>query len=434
MTTVPLGQSVYKRDYAGAPEIALVNRFAESSPSNLREHSTLLTRPGTNQLEDLSGGLNRGNYSKLGMFNSDLFVVNGPSLWRVNKLTGVATQITGTVANSGNPFVTWEKGIGYELMFISDGSTFQYFSEHATGILSLTAGDHIAAGMVIDINGTYYGWSTTVDAGTPNGTSGSPYMAALATAGTPSDNDSQSFANMVLLLNYSGTPGLDFSSNVSGPNPYVSATSQPVTADSMTVTAIDNTPAGNAITTSVFASGGGAIAWGATTLQGGGGTLLRTVTGMGSNEAARACASVSGYVTVSVGNSEKFYWLNPGEVVIDPLNFASKESNPDNILDMLTVGDQVLICGNGSAENWYATGDATAPLAPITGRVYQRGVIEGTPVVVNDAVLLVGNNGVVYSVGYSSGEDAQWGVKRVSTHAIEERIRERLRFEQGIPK
>lgn len=428
MVTVPLAKQAYKRDFAGAADIRLENRFAEAAPTNMREGVALIGRPGTNSLASLAGGGNRGNYTKLGMFGGDLFVVNGQNLWRVNKTTGAATQITGTIANFGNPYVAWMNGIGYQYMFISDGNTVQYFSEHAAGVLTLGAGNHITAGLIIDINGKYFGWSGTVDAGAPAGTSANPYLAKLATDGVdPAANDAQSLANMVLLLNGSGIPGADYSSTAPGPNADVTATS---TETTLVVTAIDGTTAGNAITTSVFA--GAAASWGGATLTGGGGTVLRPVTGMGANESARACAGVSGYVLVSVGNSEKFYWINPGEVTIDPLNFASKESNPDNILDMLTVGDQVLICGDGSAENWYASGDITTPFVPQEGRVYRRGVIEGTPVVVNDSVILVGNNGRVYSVGASGGE-AQWGVKRISTHAIEERIRVRLRFEQGLP-
>jgi hypothetical protein len=199
------------------------------------------------------------------------------------------------------------------------------------------------------------------------------------------------------------------------------------------VQAIDNTAAGNALTISVTVSGGGSLTASGGTLAGGGGTALASVTGMGSGEVAKALAGTSLYVLVSVGNTSKFYWINPGETVIDPLNFASKESNPDNILDMISVGDQVLISGNGSAENWYATGNFTAPFAPVEGRVYQRGIIEGTPVQVNDSVILVGNDGVVYSVGYAFGQTGQWGVHRISTHAIEERIRVQLRREQGLP-
>lgn len=167
------------------------------------------------------------------------------------------------------------------------------------------------------------------------------------------------------------------------------------------------------------------VAFSASTLFGGGVDALQNVA-LPPTEHALTLASVSGYVLVGLVNSQKFYWINPGEIVIDPLNFAEKESNPDNIVAMSTVGDQVVIGGSGSAENWYATGDPTAPFAPIEGRVYARGVVKGTMVPVQEAVIAVGNDGIVYEFGAASG------VKRISDHGIEERIRRQLRREQGL--
>lgn len=427
MVSVPLGVGAYKRTFAGEPEVRLENRYVEKDPSNLREHLTLIGRAGSNLLRALAGGTNRGNYSKAGLFNGDLFVVQGHNLWRVSNIA--ATQITGTIAGDGFPYVTWMKGIGYEYLFISDGSTCQYFSEHAQGVLTLTG--NIQEGMVIRIGDTYYGWSATVDHGAPAGTVANPYWALLAAGGVDTAaNNSQSLANMVLAIMASGVAGADYSGTITTGNTDVF-----VTSDDTTITAVSvlSTAAGNAIVTTTPVDGGASIAWGAATLTGGGGTLLRTVTGLGPDEVAKALATVSGYVTLSVGNRQKFYWLNPGTVVIDPLNFAEKESNPDNILDMLCVGDQVLITGDGSAENWYATGNFDAPFAPIEGRVYARGVIEGTAAVVNDGVMLVGDDGIVYQVGYKSGGEAQWGVHRISNHAIEERVRVQLRREGLLP-
>lgn len=426
MVSVPLGVGAYKRSFAGEPEVRLENRFVEKDPSNLREHITLIGRPGSNSLYTLAGGTDRGNYSKDGLFGGDLFAVKGHNLWRVS--ADAATQITGTIAGDGFPYVTWMKGIGYEFLFISDGSTLQYFSEHAQGVLTLTG--NIQEGMVIRIGSVYYGWSATVEHGAPAGTVSNPYWALLAAGGTSTAaNNAQSLANMVSAIMASGIPG-DYSSTITQTNADVFATS-----DDTTITAISllNTAAGNSVATTCPSDGGGSIAWGATTLLGGGGTALRTVTGADASEAMKALATVSGYVLVSVGNSQKFYWINPGAVTIDPLNFAEKESNPDNILDMLTVGDQVLITGDGSAENWYATGNADAPFAPTEGRVYARGVIEGTAVVVNDGVCLVGDDGIVYQIGYKSGGTAEWGVHRISNHAIEERVRTQLRREGLLP-
>jgi hypothetical protein len=83
-----------------------------------------------------------------------------------------------------------------------------------------------------------------------------------------------------------------------------------------------------------------------------------------------------------------------------------------------------MICGEESTEAWYGTGDADLPFAPQSGRAYARGILDGTPVVVNETVILVGNDGVVYDVGS--------GVSRISHNGIEERIRMLLRSEQGL--
>jgi hypothetical protein len=422
VVAVPLGLDAYKRLSVGTPEVRLENRYVERDPANLREKSALPTRPGATSLDTFAGGIGRGTYSKPGLFNGDLFVVSGSNLWRYDS-DGTQTQITGTIANSGNPYVTWMKGIGYEYLFIADGTNFQYFSEHAAGTLTLSGG--VITSQVIKIGTIYYSWSATVDPGTtPDGTSAKPYLAKLGT-GLTADEDS--LANMVALLNFSGSSGLDYSSSVPGASATVTATS---TETTLVVTAIDNTSAGNSIATTVFS--GSFLAWTGSTLAGGGGTTLRPVTGYDASEVIKSLTSLAGSVLASVGNTRKFYWINPGEVTIDPLNFASKESQPDNILDMLTVGDQALIMGDGSAENWYATGDFDLPFAPVKGRVYQRGVIEGTPVVVDDGVILVGNNGIVYMIGYQVGGEAVWGVHRISTNTLEERIRRQLRYEQGL--
>lgn len=427
MVTIPLGIGAFKRNFAGEPEVVLQNRFVEKNPTNLVDQTALLARAGSDSLVQCAGGTIRGDFSKQGAFGGDLFVTSGHSFWRISTATGLATQITGTIAGDGFPYVTWMKGIGYEYLFISDGATLQYFSEHARGTATLTG--NVQEGMILNINGTYYGWFAAVDAGAPAGTVANPWRVLLASGGvSTAANNQQSLENFVAAINFSGLPG-DYSANLPGPNPVVTAANTEFT---IVFTAIDNTAAGNAITTAVQVSGGGAIAFGAGTLSGGGGTTLAPVTGIPAGEVPKALATISGSVFVSVGNSQKCYFIEPGAVTVDPLNFFEKESAPDNILDMLAVGDQVLIMGNGSTENWYATGNFAAPFAPVQGRVYQRGVVEGTPTGVGDAVCLVGDDGVVYFIGTLAGT-GQFGVHRVSNNGIEERIRTQLRTEQGAP-
>ena len=434
MVTVPLGVGAYKRSFDGTPEIRLVNRYVEKSPTNLREHIALIARAGTNSLAQFSPGPIRANYRKRGLFNGDLFVVSGTSLYRYAADGSGTTSISGTVGGAGFVYATWQKGIGYERLFLSDGIKLQYYNTHAMGVLTLTlnALDGNITNQKIDINGTYYSWSATVDPGTPpNGTSGNPYLALLGAAdpATGTTADSLSLSNMADLLNYAGIPGYTYSSTVPGANIDVTATSDDTT---LTLTAIVDLSPGNSITTTV--PSGSYLAWGHSTLTGGGSQALVNVPLPIGTEAPKALASVSSYVLCSVANTQKCYFIQPGAVTIATLDFFEKESNPDNILDLTTVGDQVFISGNGSTECWYATGNLDAPFAPQEGRVYRRGVIEGTPVIVKDSLIFIGDDGIVYQLNYREyGASAVYGeIVRVSNHGIEERIRTELRRLQGL--
>lgn len=415
MVTIPLGIGAYKRDFAGEPEIQLVNRYVEKAPTNLEEHVALIGRPGTNSLAQFAGGLIRGTYAKTGLFDSDLFVVSGPNLWRYNS-AGVSTQVTGIVYNSGHPYVAWAKGEGYEFMFIADGLLLQYYDggSRATGTMTLTpSSPPDISTQLVQIGTAYFSWSATVDAGSPAGTAAAPWLAKLGA------NDAESLTNLYNLINFAGIPGVDFSTALPGPNLDYKATA--VTALTLTVTSTSPYADGNAIATVVT---GGALAFGAATLTGGDiHTLVEIVTPDGAS--IKALASLASYVLASVGNTRKIFFINPGEVTIDALNFFEKESQPDNVQDMLTLSDQLLIMGDGSTENWYATGDLNLPFTPTKGLAYQRGVLTGTPVVVKDRVLLVGDDSIVYAVGAG-------GVERISDHGIEERIRTQLRREQGL--
>lgn len=422
MVTIPLGVQAYKRDYAGEPQVRLENRFMESNPTNLREKIGLLTRPGTDLLDAFDAGgevaPNRGNFSLKGLFNDDLFVCSGPNLYR-KSADGTKIHITGLLNPGGAITHGWQKGIGYEVLFIADGLLLQYYAggSHATGVLT-----GAVTNQVIQIGTTFYSWNAAVDTNAPDGSATHPWLA------NPGSDPLQAMAN---LLNFDGTRGVDFSTNLGGPNVAVSgAAAGGPPATSLTVTARTDRTTGNAIATLV--NSGSGIAWANATLTGGGTHILTNIPvpdGVG----IKSLTSVSGYVLASVASSQKFFWVNPGELVIDPLNFAEKESNPDNISDMVTIGDQAIICGEGSTENWYATGDFNAPFLPVEGRVYRRGIQEGTAVAVKDSLFLVGNDGVVYSIGYVGGDTSNYGVHRVSTHAIEEQIRITLRQEQGLP-
>lgn len=436
MTSVPLGKGAYERKYAGAPIIELLNRWLEANPANLREGTAVLARPGTVQIEPAFDqgtfggyGAMRGNYTLSGLFSDSLFVVSGSNLYRVN-LDMTVTPIVGTIAGTGFPEVAWQAGGGYQRLWISDGVLLQYYSglSAANGTLTLTGA--VTPGTdVFEVDGTYYGFGTSFS-GSDDGSSSHPFIINPTSIGSVLDPLNQA----VLAITSTGTPGVDYSTTLTGPNADVTAANNSgvTPATSMLIDALVSGTGGNSITFTV--TGGTALtASGTGTLANGGIHVLQGCT-MPGGVTPGSLTQVSSYVMVAQSNSQEFFWVNPGEVTIDPLNFASKESSPDPIISMRAVGDQVMIMGAKSTENWYATGNLAAPFAPIEGRVYARGVLNGTPVVVDDGIILVGDDGRAYSIGFQPGDstDTSWGVNRISNNGIEERIRYQIRRQQGL--
>lgn len=417
MTKLNFGLGAYLRQFAGAPEIKLENRFIEKMPTNLREGVGLLARPGTTLLTtavpDTNAGTIRRTYSKLGLFNGDLFIVSGSNLYRLVAADDALLQISGEIG-SGIPKFTWDVGPGYEHLFVADGVLLQLFAggTHASG--NLTATSTPTDDDIIEIGGTYFGWNTNVDINSPKGTSAHPWIAHLG------PNPIQAMAD---LLNFTGTPGIHFSSALTEANTLVTADTQGgPPATQLDITAITDLASGDDITVSVFA--GTDVTWSGQTHLLGGGVMALEGVYVSTGEPINALCTLDHFVMASVSGSNKMFFIEPGDDVINALNFFSKESNPDPILDLLTVGDTFLAAGAGSIETWYPTGETAAPFAPIEGRTFARGIVDGTLVLVQETPMFVGADGIVYALGQS--------LDRVSNHGIEERIREQLRLEIGI--
>lgn len=413
MTSLPLGIGAYKRDFAGEVEIQLVNRFVEKNPSNLKEHIGLLARPGNHLLSQFGGGKIRANITKTGLFSSDLFVVSGHNLWRYDGTT--KTQITGVIGGTDAPRYAWMKGIGYEFMFISDGTHLFYYAGagDAVGNLVYDGSGSFTSDKVV-INGVYYSWGAGVTDPLADGSSGHPYVAVASAH--PLDD-------LTNMLNFIGVPGVDFSDTLTTPNLDVSAA---ISADhlTMTVTARTAGSAGNSITTALGTSPSGNIAWGDTHLNGGGTHAVHQVA-VPDAVAILALSSLAGFVLVAVGGTQKVFYVRPGEHTINALDFFEKEQNPDPVLDLATVGDVAVIAGTGSTEYWSATGDDANPFAPIPGRTNGRGIVQGTLVVIDDTTYVaVGNDLRVYTFSPSPTP--------ISDHGIEERIRVQIRREAGL--
>jgi len=74
--------------------------------------------------------------------------------------------------------------------------------------------------------------------------------------------------------------------------------------------------------------------------------------------------------------TQRIYWSEPLTIGVPALNFAEAESSPDNLFDMLFLGDTLILFGEDTTEFWMVwTADPDIPFVPIVGRTYPKGVI-----------------------------------------------------------
>jgi hypothetical protein len=124
----------------------------------------------------------------------------------------------------------------------------------------------------------------------------------------------------------------------------------------------------------------------------------------------------NGYVIAVVAGSDRFYWLQPGSLQFQALDFATAEHFPDKILQVRVVGDELWMLGERSIEVWRATGTGAAPFERIEGRSYNFGIFDGTAVRMKDtSVVVIASDGTVFNIRGTP--------KEVSTPAIAEKMR-----------
>lgn len=127
----------------------------------------------------------------------------------------------------------------------------------------------------------------------------------------------------------------------------------------------------------------------------------------------------NGYIICVQVQSDRFYWINPGETTIDPLNFATAERLPDAVSQVRAIGDEFWLLGEKSIEPWRATGDADAPFQRIEGRRFDHGIFDGTAVQMKGAsVICVSDEGTVYQIAGTE--------QPISDPSISERTRDAI--------
>jgi hypothetical protein len=145
------------------------------------------------------------------------------------------------------------------------------------------------------------------------------------------------------------------------------------------------------------------------------GTTITTVN-MPNSELVSCVLFIDGYFLLAVKNSHRIYWLAPGDVDPDALNFFSAEKATDNIVGMARAFDEVWIFKQQTTEVFTLTGNVDAPFQPIPGRMYEKGCANRDTIsVVDNTIFWVSNEFIAYRADTSP--------VRISDHSLEERLR-----------
>lgn len=171
--------------------------------------------------------------------------------------------------------------------------------------------------------------------------------------------------------------------------------------------------------------GDGPISWAASAIEvvitrGGSaysydGTDLAAIAFPDGAEVAAVAIMANIFIFIREG-THNFYWSAVLDArAIDSLDFASAETRPDNLLDVVSVGPFLFLLGEETTEVWTPGGPVDLPFSRIEGRLYRKGVLAtGCAREQDNALTIIGNDGIVYRIS-----DVP---QRISDHGIEERI------------
>jgi hypothetical protein len=104
-------------------------------------------------------------------------------------------------------------------------------------------------------------------------------------------------------------------------------------------------------------------------------------------------------------------------LLIDPLDFASAEGYPDNVISLIVDHREIFLFGTTSVEVWYDAGTPDFPLARIQGAFMEVGCEAAYSVAkLDNSVFWVGSD--ARGVGLSTGLTAT-PLREISTNAVE---------------
>lgn len=408
--------SLFRFD-AKSTSISFKNRMLDPNPVFNEDPVSAVSRPAMKKFAEIGVGPVRSLFSAPGLFSEALFGVSGMELYRVE--TDGSDSFIAEISSSFFGDVSWAAvanvGDVPPRLFFTDGGVLWVYAENgeATGRLVLSA--NAANGDDVVIDGVYYNFTTgSVDAGAPAGTAGNPWNVAVGA--TTAD----SVQNLYDAINDSGVAGTAYSTALTE---HATVRAHQTTSSAVYVSAKTAGAGGNSIATTET---GANMAWDAATLQNGGTATVRQVT-MPDDIGAISVAHINSYVIVvpvqdvTLGTIGRFYWIEPGETYVDPINFATAERAPDKVHQVGVFGNMFWLCGQTTTEPWLVVGDIDAPMQRYQSILFDRGSWEGTMVVVKDSVVVTDQHGGVFQI--------KGGDTRISRPDIEARIRRAMAIE-----
>jgi len=141
---------------------------------------------------------------------------------------------------------------------------------------------------------------------------------------------------------------------------------------------------------------------------------------------ATHCTNIDTYFIVNEPNSFRYNWSSVNNGLLwDPLDFATKEGSPDNIVALKELSNQLWVFGTYSTEVHYDTGD-------ITTQIWQRyeGAVIDIGCTSKDSVCRIENK-LFWLGSDKSGNVAIWSNEglnpvKISTRGIEQFIQKRV--------
>ena len=135
---------------------------------------------------------------------------------------------------------------------------------------------------------------------------------------------------------------------------------------------------------------------------------------------------LDGYFVFVKPASQQIYISQPysDPIEIDPLDFASAEGAPDNVMAAIGLKRQLWCFGSYTTEVWYDSGNADFPFQPIQGAFNQYGLLAPWSLaLMDDTFFWLGRNDAGSTIVYCC---EGFNARRISTDAVEQAM-------QGYP-